>query len=478
MSILSALKQHSGSIDELAALPQAMIMQMVQKKQINETMLAPILSRKAELAEATARTKAMQGGGQRPTVMEQLMAQNAQAEQPAMTDGRDMGIAQLPIEEPQYAGGGIVAFANNQDQPVDAEMRREGESENEYMRRVQAVRDIGAPLFNPRNYNPVAKLGDLYDMYQRNIGKPFAEGVQRFTSSDGTEQFRKAAAQKRDMGTPKEQVSTARAPVTPDSQYVEQDKNAYASTAVIPKEAGVKGLTDTKKAPTTPATKSPAEQIAPPMPETSALDKLIAEYTSQLKVSPEAAKSARADARNQALLEAGLNIMGGTSPYAFANIGAGGAAGAKSYGASMKDIRADEAAKLNQLMNMGLKGETLKLEAKKLGITEKHYQDWYKAKMAEIGESGATRRAATQVNDDVKREQLIINRQKAADAALAAQGYSLLAMSKKPEKQKQASDMKRDVYKQYGIDSVDAASPAGKAPAFNYVPGKGLVPVQ
>jgi hypothetical protein len=50
-------------------------------------------------------------------------------------------------------------------------------------------------------------------------------------------------------------------------------------------------------------------------------------------------------------------------------------------------------------------------------------------------------------------------------------------MSKKPEKQKQAADMKRDVYKQYDIE-VAGASPAGKAPAFNYVPGKGLVPVQ
>jgi hypothetical protein len=98
--------------------------------------------------------------------------------------------------------------------------------------------------------------------------------------------------------------------------------------------------------------------------------------------------------------------------------------------------------------------------------------------MAEIGETGATRRAATQVNDDVKREQLQINRQKAADAALAAQGYSMLAMSKKPEKQTQAANMKRDIYKQYGIDTADATLPTGKAPAFNYVPGKGLVPVQ
>ena len=477
MSILSALKQHSGSIDELAALPQTMIMQMVQKKQIDQTMLAPILSRKAELAEATARTRAMQAGGQRPTVMEQLMAQNAQAEQPAMTDGREMGIASNPIPERNYAGGGIVAFANNQDQPVDSEMRREGESENEYMQRVQAVRNIGAPLFNPRNYNPAAKLSDLYDMYQRNIGKPFAEGVQRFTSSDGTEQFRKAAAQKRDIGTPAPQVSTAKAPVTPDSQYVEQDKNAYASTTIIPKEAGVKGLTGEKKPGATAPTKSPTEQLVT-TPEMNAYDKLIAEYTNQLKTSPEAAKSVRADARNQALLEAGLNIMGGTSPYAFANIGAGGAAAAKSYGESMKGIRADEAAKLNQLMNMGLKGETLKLEAKKLGITEKHYDQWYKAQMAQVGETGATRRAATQVNEDLKRDQLKLNALKAADSALAASGYGLLASSKKPEKQQQAAAMKREIYKQYNVDAADATTPAGKAPAFNYVPGKGLVPVQ
>lgn len=440
MSILSALKQHNGSIDELAALPQTMIMQMVQKKQIDQTMLAPILSRKAELAEATARTRAMQAGGQRPTVMEQLMAQNAQAEQPAMTDGRDMGIAANPIPERNYAGGGIVAFAPGGD--VDAQ-----------------------------NIDPMAYLSGLDNASLAQDQLRIDEIMQKRNLEKAQEQYKFLQQSAPDVAAKMLQQNPNLAP--------KPVATSAATTATpVPKEAGIKGLTGDKKAVVPTGAKSPADQITPPMPETSALDKLIAEYTSQLKVSPEAAKSARADARNQALLEAGLNIMGGTSPYAFANIGAGGAAAAKSYGASMKDIRADEAAKLNQLMNMGIKGETLKLEAKKLGITEKHYQDWYKAKMAEIGETGATRRAATQVNDDVKREQLQINRQKAADAALAAQGYSMLAMSKKPEKQTQAANMKRDIYKQYGIDTADATLPTGKAPAFNYVPGKGLVPVQ
>jgi hypothetical protein len=436
MSILSALKQQNGSIDELAALPQTMIMQMVQKKQIDETMLAPILSRKAELAEATARTKAMQAGGQQPTVMEQLMAQNAQAEQPAMTDGRDMGIAQLPVEEPSYAGGGIVAFA-------------EGGMSEDPMAYLSGLDTASLEQDQLR-------IDEI--LQKRNLAK--AQEQYRFLQQSAPDAAAKMLQQNPNLAPKPAATSVATAP-TP-----------------VAKEAGIKGLTSDKKAVVPTGAKSPADQITPPIPETSALDKLIAEYTSQLKVSPEAAKSARADARNQALLEAGLNIMGGTSPYAFANIGAGGAAAAKSYGESMKGIRADEAAKLNQLMSMGIKGETLKLEAKKLGITEKHYQDWYKAKMAEISESGATRKVAAQTNDDIKREQLAINRQKAADAALAASGYSMLAMSKKPEKQKQAADMKRDVYKQYGVESADTASPVGKVPAFNYVPGKGLVPVQ
>ena len=110
MSILSAIKQQNSSIDDLAKLPQAMIMQMAQKGEIREDMLAPILGRKAEMADAVARTKALQNAGQTPpTVMENLMAQNAQAEQPTI---ENTGVAQLPMPERQYAGGGIIAFAD------------------------------------------------------------------------------------------------------------------------------------------------------------------------------------------------------------------------------------------------------------------------------------------------------------------------------------------------------------------------------
>jgi hypothetical protein len=117
MSILSALKQQHNSIDDLAALPQAMIMQMAQKKQISEEMLAPILARKAELADAFARQNALQNAGQvPPTVVEQLVAKNAQAENPAPQQmaqaPEEAGVGQLPIPGRAYAGGGIIAFAD------------------------------------------------------------------------------------------------------------------------------------------------------------------------------------------------------------------------------------------------------------------------------------------------------------------------------------------------------------------------------
>lgn len=112
MSILSAIRQQSGSIDDLAKLPQAMIMQMAQRKQIATEMVAPILARKAEMMDAVAKTKAMQGGVPQTSVMEQIIAQNSAAEQPQqMPEMENSGVAQLPVPERSYAGGGIIAFA-------------------------------------------------------------------------------------------------------------------------------------------------------------------------------------------------------------------------------------------------------------------------------------------------------------------------------------------------------------------------------
>ena len=141
MSIIDALrevKHDNNNLEELAALPQALIMQMAQNGQIEKEMLMPILGKKAEMAEQAAKMKAAQQlaaqGGQAPTVMDSYMNTIAQAENPAppmppqqqmppqmmaqqpMPQGpADVGIASNPVPPMQMAGGGIIAFADGGD---------------------------------------------------------------------------------------------------------------------------------------------------------------------------------------------------------------------------------------------------------------------------------------------------------------------------------------------------------------------------
>jgi len=133
MSILSALseKRHDNkNLAELAKLPQALIMQMGQRKELSQEEVAMIISKKAEMIESAARQKALSevAGGQMPSVMEQKMAEIAQAENPAPQQmaqapqlPEDVGIAQNPVPPMQMAGGGIIAFDDGGDVDVDVD---------------------------------------------------------------------------------------------------------------------------------------------------------------------------------------------------------------------------------------------------------------------------------------------------------------------------------------------------------------------
>ena len=139
MSILSALSENrhdKKNLEDLAKLPQALIMQMGQRKELSQEEVAMIINKKAEAIESAARQKALaQGGGQMPSVIEQDMMKIAQAENPAPQPMQqpmmpqqmaqapqlpeDVGIAQNPIPPMQMAGGGIIAFDEGGD--VDEE---------------------------------------------------------------------------------------------------------------------------------------------------------------------------------------------------------------------------------------------------------------------------------------------------------------------------------------------------------------------
>jgi len=163
MSILNAIKEikrDNNNLQDMALLPQALIMQMAQRGEIQKELVPLIIGKKAEMIEAIARQRAlMQGGAQQPSVMEQNMMQIAQAENPApepqmqpqmmpqeiampqpMPQGmpqlpEDVGIAQNPVSPMQMAGGGIIAFAPGGD--VDDDDDDNDESYEDYLDELQ-----------------------------------------------------------------------------------------------------------------------------------------------------------------------------------------------------------------------------------------------------------------------------------------------------------------------------------------------------
>jgi hypothetical protein len=162
MSILNAIKEvkrDNNNLQDMALLPQYLIMQMAQRGEIQKELVPLIISKKAEIIEANARNQALVNSGQTPpTIMEQDMMEIAQAENPApapqmmpqemgmpqpMPQGmpqlpEEVGIAQNPVPPMQMAGGGIIAFAPGGD--VDNDDDDTDESYEDYLDELQRAR--------------------------------------------------------------------------------------------------------------------------------------------------------------------------------------------------------------------------------------------------------------------------------------------------------------------------------------------------
>lgn len=406
MSILDALKtfkQERESIDDVAALPQALIMQMAQKGQIPKTDLPMILARKAEIAQTQAQVKALQQqqtGGTPPTLMEKMIAANAQQEAPR--EMTDVGIASNPVPEMRMAGGGIVAFAEGDlVKEMTDEERAEYIKNNPYLQRsiglASAPTGFGDFL---KKYNPLtapAAFGESVAGIMRRAANESPE--------DQAARFRSYSNRREQAANPTQEVAAI---PTASQRQATADRNKElagfdAATALFEKDRAAR-LAEKANAPATGdkqqtlgGTKSQgtlgAKSTATEQTQTPK-EKLFSEYEKMLMDEREAAKGAREEAKWARLMEAGLNIMGGESPYAFANIGKGAAAAAKGYGEDVKSLRAEERDRIKQLASLGAKREELGLEGRKLDITGKHYDDWFKAKMSELGELRGQRQDA------------------------------------------------------------------------------------
>lgn len=218
MSILSAIKEarhESNNLEDLAKLPQTLIMSMVQNGQIEKDMLMPILGKKAEMADNTAKMNAAKAlaaqGGAQPTVMDQYMGKIAQAENPApampqqqmqqpmpqemaqapMAQGpEDVGIASQMTAPMQLAGGGIIAFDNGGD--VDLE-------DDDYQEMVDAAQEDS---MNDRLYEMIAGLKGRDAGENRGVGiRAESRGAERGMEEKGDLESRlRAVIMQRESG--------------------------------------------------------------------------------------------------------------------------------------------------------------------------------------------------------------------------------------------------------------------------------------
>ena len=126
-------------------------------------------------------------------------------------------------------------------------------------------------------------------------------------------------------------------------------------------------------------------------PSGKGIDELIANVTKSLDAQAAARKQDRKEAGATRLIEAGLGMMGGTSPFAAVNIGQGATGALRGYGEDIRQYRQDEAKDIGQRAALGLKGYEAKTDLAKLGIMAPLYRaqaDYYGRKPGSTGSLG------------------------------------------------------------------------------------------
>ena len=299
-----------------------------------------------ERARTRAQNQAKQGQQGRQPVVQEKAAQLAQAGLGGLDVGQDM------FNEEAYAGGGIVAFEQggdvNYEDPLGYLSGQDPEGLAMDRARVEA-------LVQRR------KLGDAQ--------KVFAEEKQRYD-------YLKTAA--------------------PDTAAQMLKRNpALDPSVIIPTAATTGGKPPAPAANPNakpPAGKPPVAAVDPNAKPAGTMDPFES-IMAYLKGDPAEKAAARKEARDMALLETGLAMLGGDSPYASVNIGQAGARGARSYQERLAGLRKDERETGKGLAEVGLKkyelGQKEKLE-KEQRQTQRDVANIYAGARSGAGE-GKTR---------------------------------------------------------------------------------------
>lgn len=374
--------------NDLKDIPQAKLIQYVQ----DPNSVVPQFLALAEIQRRKTLERGA-GAGQPPqsTVAQDIMAQAAPQPMGLQAMQRPQGVAALPtgMGEEAFAGGGIVAFAGDKKSDVE-----DPYADNEYMRRVmrnqEAVSgDFGlSELFKLKNWDPVqssyrAVKQGIMDPWNRFIKESPEEQAVRFRAASEARTGERPTFINRPEDTARDMAAVAAArekaaiPATAEqvkkmmpADEIKGDESKLFEAEALAKKIAPKGEalpTVGEKGRMAPTTKADLDS------EGKTKENMYDKYEKMLLNQQAESKAARDQDKYLRLVEAGLGIMGGTSPYAMTNIGQGAMGAIKGYGQDLAAARKEEAGTVKELMGLGLKREDAEREARKLTMQEKYY---------------------------------------------------------------------------------------------------------
>ena len=385
--IASELQSPSVGMDRLAQyaqgtnplIPQYMALAEIQRRQdLNK--LEPGQASTTTVAQDLV-TKALapqmpMGGmqGMAPQQMPQQAPQGVAGLQ------APQGVAALPsgMGGQSFAGGGIVAFDEGSKDAVkdpDAltpdqmqQIISRGSLQNSPEQIAQRQKENAAFFTGLGNYVPNVS-GALQSVKDYMYSDPRSKILSKAQAGRLTQADIDAR--------PTPAVTAKPVPVSRENLAFTQDMEDQESNkpAVIPGKPGAATpkAEDALNLKRKPTADDAAKQLN--IPQAEGKSKLFADYEEMLKAQGEESKKDRETSQYMRLLEAGLGIMGGTSPYAFANIGQGATQAVKGAAQDIATFRKEQRENIKDLAALGMKREEFAQEARKLDITQQHYND-------------------------------------------------------------------------------------------------------
>lgn len=403
-AVVAQLRDPSVKMDQLVQytqgsnplIPSYLALAEIQRRQ-DLNMLTPGQSSPTTVAQdlvSKALTPQMPMQGMTPQTAPQQAPQGVAGLQ------APQGVAALPsgMGPQSFAGGGIVAFSGDKPESSDVKDPDADTSDNAYLNRsrglVEGVKSIGNAFTNLRNYDPLQKGSDLIS------------GAVNSVQDWGQTPLDKQAATFRSYSmTPDQTPPVGGQTVLPAAAKPTSNSGFYNDAEYSGPQVGAKSSAGAKTgagADTGAKAGTKASDAANQLniPQSTSASDIFGKYQQMYDEQKAQAGADKEQAKWMRLLEAGLGIMGGTSPYAAVNIGQGATGAVKGYAQDVAGMRKEQADANKELALIGMKQAEIKNEADKTGITKQHYEDWARLEQQKNGilaTNAANNSAATKI---------------------------------------------------------------------------------